>query len=70
MAPNKNIFDDVSDSIRQEIKSFRKDAGKSKTPKRGQGDRRKNRKSDPLAAFMKQNNIQKQFLRMGAGLDQ
>ena len=64
---NRNIFDEVSESIRAELKSFRKDASKSKTPKPGQGDRRKTRKFDPLTRTLKDMGIQIQDIRAGIG---
>ena len=70
MVKPTNVFNDVMVTIRDELREGDKRAVKSKTPKFGEGDRRKNRNIDPLAQFMKQNKIQKQFLRMGAGLDQ
>ena len=63
------MFDVAGERILADIKRMRKDADRSKTPKAGQGDGRKNRRHDPLANFMKENNIQKQFLRMGAGIE-
>ncbi len=61
-------FQGARDSLVAELSAAKKVAGKTPaaTLKR---DGRKNRKSDPLASFMKENNIQKQFLRMGAGLE-
>ena len=60
-----NEFQAARDALVAELTSAKKIAGKTKVivP-----DRRKKRNTDPLARFMKQNNIQKQFLRMGAGL--
>ena len=65
MVKPTNVFNDVMVSIRDELREGDKRAAKSKTPKFGEGDRRKNRKMNPVVRFMDENGIKLRNMRRG-----
>ncbi len=70
MVKPTNVFNDVVVGIRDELREGDKRAAKSKTPKFGEGDRRKNRKSNEILLGWQSIGVQLQDLKLGAEVEE